>query len=212
MAAIKSADGSLAGRNSGFTLLEMVIAIAIFSIIGMISFVTLDQFIRARETLAVKNAELKNLQQTFLAFDRDIRFMVSRPVRDELGETIPALQPYSDGVTVEGDLLEFTASAPHPSNQLLQRLYRVSWSIKDQVLVRNLWLILDRDFDSVPRERKLLSDVASVEVNYLKPRETEPGVEYTSVWEVENGLPVGVELIVTLTNERTYRRLLEVGG
>ena len=199
-------------RSAGFTLLEMVIAIAIFSIIGMISFVTLDQFIRSREALVETNKQLRDLQQAFLAFDRDVRFMVPRPVRDGLGETLPALMPHSDGITIEGEILEFTASAPHPLNQLLQRLYRVSWSLQDKELIRKQWGVLDRDFDSKPRQRRVLSNVASIELNYIRPREEGPGVEFTSIWEAENGLPKGVEFIVTFTDERSYRRVLEIGG
>lgn len=204
---------SFASHNSrGFTLLEMVIAIAIFSVVGIVSYVTLDQFFRTRVVLAEKNSELRRLQQTFLAFDRDVRYMQDRPVRDGLGETLPAMLPYTDGVTVDGPLIEMTVSSPHPHNQQLQRIHRVLWQLRDNVLMRNTWLVLDRDFDSLPVERKLIDKVASVEINYIKAREDQRGVEYTSYWEDEGRIPLGVELIITLSSEEIYRRILEVGS
>ena len=73
-------------------------------------------------------------------------------------------------------------------------------------------MVLDRDFDSAPRERKLVTGVESVELNFLKPNPDGPGVEYSSEWEDVQELPVGVEIIITLANDQSYRLLLEVGA
>ena len=91
-------------KQSGFTLLEMVIAIGIFAIIGAISYVTLNQFLQTREVLVERNGQIRNLQRSFSLLERDIRYMTSRSIRDGLGDTISPLVVFTPGEIGDGEL------------------------------------------------------------------------------------------------------------
>jgi len=197
--------------NRGFTLLEMVVAIAIFAVIGAISYTTLNQFIKSRESLEARNHKVRLLQQTFARFGDDVRYMVNRPVRDGLGDAVPA---FIAGAEFGGDgrVLEFTTSRPHMETNLWHRLQRVEWMLIDGELIRKTWLVLDRDFDSQSREQYLLTDVLALEVGLIKVDRKSGRVTNTRTWEDESALPDGVEILLTLAEGETYRRIVEVGG
>ncbi len=198
--------------QKGFTLLEMVVAIAIFAVMSAISYTTLNQFVRTGEALKIRDNETRHLYRTFAMFERDVRFMVQRSIRDGLGETLPALMAFGDGQSNEGELFEITTSLPSIDSNDWHRLQRIGWSFEQNELVRKAWPVLDRDVDSVPRELKLLQDVASVEVNYIGRDAEQDNIRSSPDWEDDKRLPIGMEIIVTLNNERVYRRIVEVGG
>ena len=199
-------------KQSGFTLLEMVIAIGIFAIIGAISYVTLNQFLQTREVLVERNGQIRNLQRSFSLLVRDIRYMTSRSIRDGLGDTISPLVVFTPGEIGDGELFEFTTVVPSFGSTHWHRLMRVSWGLHDNRIVRQTWAVLDRDFDSESIPIVLLDRVSSVEINYYV-RNVDSGL-LTTVSDLENesGLPLGIEVILRTEDDITYRRIVEVAG
>jgi general secretion pathway protein J len=198
--------------EAGFTLLEMVVAVAIFAIIGAMSYGTLDHFLSTRDALDARNQEITRLHRAIAQFERDVRFMVPRPVRDRFGDALPALMSISEGPATRGDLMELTVSLPSYRNPQWRRLQRVGWRLDEGRLIRRAWAVLDRDIDSEPRETTLLEGVASVELIYYERDADRRTIESRRLWEQERSQPLGIELILTLTDDRTYRRVLEVSG
>ena len=114
-------------RAGGFTLLEMVVAISIFALMGAMAHVSLTQFLASRDTLAATNDELRRLQQAFTLVENDLRFMVPRGVRDGIGEPLPALVVQDSGETGTRNLVEVTTSVPGLGNPDRHRIRRVDW-------------------------------------------------------------------------------------
>ncbi len=216
----ESCTGSYAGRPGramggaamcGFTLLEMVIAIAIFAVIGAISYGTLDNFLSLREALAARNEQNTRLARAIGHFERDVRFMASRPVRDGLGENVPALAVHDERRETEGLLMELTALAPSLAGNAWHRPQRVGWVLRDGVLIRQVWPVLDRDLDSAPHEAALADRVAVAEIRFYG-RDEDGGIDRRAEWDDPFRLPEAVELTLTLDDGATYRRLVEVTG
>lgn len=200
-------------RETGFTLLEMVVAIAIFAVIGAVSHVTLTGFIDTRDRVAAHNQRLVQLQSAIGHFERDVRFMMPRGIRDGLGEPTPPLSSAFAGAG--GRLLEVTVAEPSFRDPRWHRLRRVGWSLQGRQLVRETWAVLDRDFDSLPRQTILLDGVQAVRLRYYERvvdsvagRGTR--IEIHDEWNQARSLPVAVELILTLEDETSIRRLVEV--
>ena len=196
----------------GFTLLEMVIAIAIFAIIGAISYVTLNQFLQTRETLVKHNEQTRNLQRLFTLLESDIRYMTLRSVRDGLGEVLDPLIISSSNTVNQGDIFEFTTVVPSIQSNRWHRLLRANWALDEGSLIRQTWNVLDRDFDSQSVAIILLDDVSSIEVNYFLHNQESGLIQNASEWDTKTKLPIGVEVVLRLIDETVYRRVIEVAG
>ena len=197
-------------RSHGFTLLEMVVAIGIFSMIATISYISIDRFLDAREVVKVRHDHLRLLQRTMSRLEMDMRFIVNRPVRDGFGDDEASLIALGNLALGEGELVRLTTSQPEPELPV-SRLKRISWRLIDGDLQRVSWPVLDRDQDSQEYVVTLMREVETATLSYYFYDQDE-NLKIETEWEEANGLPVGVEFALTLQNGRRYRRLITVLG
>ena len=73
-------------ENSGFTLIEILVAFFIFGIIGVVSGQLLNQTLSSQKTLKEKGEHLQSLHRGIQILQRDIMQYVDRPIRDEYGK------------------------------------------------------------------------------------------------------------------------------
>lgn len=150
--------------SRGFTLLELVVAMAVFAIMAAIAYSGLNNVLIARQLTETHSEQLHQLQLAMSWFARDIEQIVNRGVRSEYGEMLPPVV----GNDFEGYLLELTRGGwRNPANQPRSHLQRVAYAVRDEQLVRAYWRVLDRAEDSKPFENVLLDGVKSVEIRYL---------------------------------------------
>ncbi|RLV60779.1 type II secretion system protein GspJ [Parashewanella curva] len=109
-------------HSRGFTLLEMLVAIAIFAIIGLAANSTLHAVLKNKEVTEDFSARLKGLQQGFGMMDRDIGQIVARP---------PRLLSGGHGSTV----IQYGEVIPNIDGQALI-FYRLGWLNPDGMLPR----------------------------------------------------------------------------
>jgi len=153
--------------TSGFTLLELVIAMAIFSIMSIIAYSGLNNVLTARERTNEQAEQLVKLQLAFTYMARDISQTVNRGIRDEYGEKQAALV----GRDLDGYLIELTRTGwrnPIPQQQRPRSsLQRVAYRIEEEKLIRATWPVLDRDQDGLVIEKEMLDNVSKLEFNFL---------------------------------------------
>ncbi|MCG8435244.1 MAG: type II secretion system minor pseudopilin GspJ [Gammaproteobacteria bacterium] len=198
--------------SGGFTLLEMLVALAIFALIAAISYSGLNAVTRQREqNLTVMN-RLRDVQKTVNIISRDIMQTSPRAVREAIqGETIPALQAGSFDYA-----LELTRGGlRNPIGQTRPSLQRVAYRIENGELVRLVWQVLDRAQDSEPYKMVLLADIERVAVRFLDVEgqwhEQWPRVSLSEEND-PNELPVAVEIGLDLEDLGRINRLLEIAG
>ncbi|HEX2583927.1 MAG TPA: prepilin-type N-terminal cleavage/methylation domain-containing protein, partial [Steroidobacteraceae bacterium] len=91
--------------SRGFTLLELLIAIVIFAIVGVLAMGGYNQLVRQREIAAATMERVRNLQRTVMRMSQDFEQLAARPIRDATSATdMPALLTSTN----TGDLVEFT--------------------------------------------------------------------------------------------------------
>lgn len=150
--------------RNGFTLLELVVAMAIFAIMAAIAYSGLNNVLLARAQTDEHARQLHQLQGAMTWLSRDIEQIVDRGVRSEYGEMMPPVI----GNDFEGYLLELTHGGwRNPANQPRSHLQRVAYAVRDEQLVRIYWRVLDRAEDSKTYENVLLDGVKGMEVRYL---------------------------------------------
>jgi general secretion pathway protein J len=65
----------------GFTLLEVLIAIAIFSVVSLASFTIFDTVLRGDESSKMRSERQNELQRAFLLMERDFTQIAKRTMR-----------------------------------------------------------------------------------------------------------------------------------
>jgi len=147
-------------NHEGFTLLELLVALAIFSLIAVMAYGGLETVLKQQAGTEENAKSLAALQKTYLVMQRDIEQAVPRAIRDEFGdEQAPLI-----GTT----LFQLTRGGwNNPANQPRSTLQRVGYSLEDRQLIRYAWRVLDRAQDSAPTRQPLAADIESMQVRYL---------------------------------------------
>lgn len=201
-----------AARNSrGFTLLEMVVSIAIFALIAAISYSALNNFLDARAHLNSENERVRALQAMFVLLEQDLRYAVNRPVRDEYGDAEPAFTGGGTQPLAPDELLRLTTVRPAPIGAAVQRVTRVAWRLTDGVLHRVAWRVLDRDIDSEGYSRRVMENIDDIGFRYLGFDDADELRAY-SEWTRGDILPAGVEVTVLPGGRDPYQRIFEVAS
>ena len=198
-------------RNLGFTLLEMVVAIGIFAVIASICYASLNQFIATRDIIESRQDAMHALQTTMALMERDVRFMIDRPVRDAYGDPESSLLRGDELALAESEFFRLTTSQPDPLNGLAARSQRVGWRLQEGRLQRVHWNVLDRDEDSKEYVRTVLTGVAAVDVTYLT-YSVGGELEEVEEWSSSPALPAGIEFSLIMDGGKEYRRLFAVAG
>jgi general secretion pathway protein J len=185
--------------SRGFTLLEILIAMAVFAIMAAMAYAGLSAVLDARAGTEKRSNTIAELQQTLYLLNEDLAQALPRPVRDEFGSEQPAFS----GGNGE-DLLTLTRSVPEWSELAMRsQLQRVSYRLENGSLYRQVWTVLDRTQQTQFRRKKLLN-VSSLDLRFY-------GSDWTMHWPADgSGLPRAVEVNFSLAGLGEIRRLFLV--
>lgn len=195
----------------GFTLIEVMVSIAIFALMSALAYGALNGTIDSAGILGERMDRLQSIQRTIRHLDEDFMQLTPRPVRKDLGDSYsPALESNAlSGVSLELSRGGWNNPAARPRGTL----QRAAYVIQDEQLLRFHWRVLDRTYSNEPIEVVLLDGVESLEIRYLLP-----GGDWTDQWPPQSFStvpdprlrPRAVEVVLTLINEGQITRLIEV--
>ena len=207
-------------KPAGFTLVEVLIALAITAFVSMIAYTSLSTVMTGVERLSENTDRIYAVNRAFMIISRDLRQFVARPVRDEFGELEPALT----GGELARFALSFTRTGWHnPNGHPRSNLQRVNYRLEDEALWRDTYPVLDRTADTEPDSVLLLQGVETLQVAFLGTLEelqTQSGSaapdtrNWAENWVSDGGAPgaalvppVAVEIRLQLQEWGEIRRL-----
>ncbi|RLJ16129.1 type II secretion system protein GspJ [bacterium endosymbiont of Escarpia laminata] len=197
-------------KQSGFTLLELLIAISIFSIISLIAYRGLKVVLDTEAQVEAHIDRLSGLQIALTLMRRDIEQARVRPIRDEYGDPLPAMQAGGDG----GTALVFTRGGrPNPLNLQRSNLQRIAYLLEDKKLFRLTWLTLDRAHGTEPRRTKVLDGISNIEVRFFDHKmKAHPSWPVSGELEEKTNapLPLAIEITLELEDWGKIQRLFRV--
>ncbi len=145
-------------RTAGFTLLELIVAIAIFAIMAVMAYGGLDSVLNQRRAVEQRLDGIAQLQKAYMRLRADFQQVRNRSVRDPFGDVSPALY-----VTPSAPVLEFTRGGwRNPLFQPRSSQERVSYRVADGKLLRASWRVLDRVQGTEPVELTVLERVDEI--------------------------------------------------
>jgi general secretion pathway protein J len=195
--------------DGGFTLVEMLVALFIFSLIAVASVTLLRSSADAQVAVKDRLANHSAFMRSANLLEADLAQALPRPVRDTDGNLVPAfsgrLQSGQVGGTAlfgftRGGLSAGTGSG-HPA------VSRVAYSFNGGALVRTAWPMADGSTPMPAAE--LQSQLRSVAVRFRDIKG-----EWQPVWQPSDAgdMPRAVELTVTPVSRPPYRLVILVGS
>ncbi|AUD58323.1 type II secretion system protein GspJ [Shewanella sp. Pdp11] len=174
----------LTSAQRGFTLLEMLIAIAIFAMIGLASNAVLSTVLTNDEVTRTFSTRLKALQQGFGAIERDLAQMVARTPRLlEGGRGSTVFQTGNDILDSESEALVFYRLGWLNPDGLLPRgsLQSVAFVVHEGRLERWHFPYPEPEFGAEPIKTVVIDKVLSVEYSFFMDDKWERKVEATKL-------------------------------
>lgn len=179
------------GREFGFTLVELLVAIAVFSLMTVVAYAGIASIMKNDRVSLEHETALKKLQRTLVFVEKDLRQLSLRPRNTGYSELIPAVK---SGSGYDAGLLEFTrAGNSNPNDLSRSSLQRIRYVLEDNKLQRLSWNLVDHN-DAEPLTMNLLDEVSAIGFSFFSV-----AGENESEW-TKDELPIGIEL--TLTHER----------
>lgn len=204
--------GMRAGVGSrGFTLLELLVAMAIFAIMGALAMGGLNTVLGQRESAARQLERLHQVQRAVRILATDFGQLAPRIARDALGT--------GEGPLVAPCGVEFTACLSrdgwrNPFARFARgTLQRVQYRVEDGRLLREYWTVMDRTLVNEPRREVLVDGVERFEITYV---DRSGSGEWLAQWPplqqplAGAGLPLAVRLTLDLDDWGEIQRIVEV--
>ncbi len=195
----------------GFSLLELVVAVAIFAVVAAAAYGSLASIARTRAALVAEQDRFAQVQRAVGVLGDALRQAVGRAVRGNDGHLLPALLGGPDQV-------EFTrVGFANPLAEPRSNLQRSVFALADGSLQEGRYAALDRAPGSVPLRRELLPRAGRLQLRYLgcdrawreswPPRELLPCQREAAAL---SQLPRAVELRIAPAGLGEIRRIVEL--
>ncbi|KJY84098.1 general secretion pathway protein GspJ [Vibrio galatheae] len=196
-------------RAQGFTLIEVLVAIAIFASLSVGAYQVLNQVQRSNEISIERSERLKSLQRALVFLDNDFRQMALRQSRTNGEDPSPLLLQWQDYL-LDSDakgVLFTRAGWRNPSQQFPRgEVSKVGYRIKDKQLQRIWWRYVDTPAGQEGISMPLLDDVESFDMRFYD------GSEWQQNWETNLALPQAVALSLELSDYGKIERIYLTSG
>jgi len=195
-------------HHKGFTLLEVLIAIAIFSLISLSSFTIFDTVLRGDETAKQRSERHNELQRAFLIIERDLIQMARRTIR--LNGEAPIdyfLQTTDSDSLADEQSLAFVRHGWTNPGLLLPRsdMQSVAYRLVDETLERLHFNFVDAVVGEARKVRPLISNVSALTFEYYD------GKKWQTAWS-HKFLPLAIALIIETNDYGVIRRQFLIAG
>lgn len=146
-------------KMQGFSLMELMIALAIFAIMATLAYAGLDSVMRADQANKQQLTQLKQVQRAFLFIEKDLRQLQNRVVTTAYSQTKAAFI----NENIDENLLEVSVGGyANPAGIARSSIQRVRYVLVDDHLQRWVWQYPDYPESDDPLKISLLAQVERV--------------------------------------------------
>lgn len=199
--------------QQAFTLLEIIIAMAISALIGVAAMTLLDDATIAHKNMQEQGNRYNQIERAWLFISNDIQQLAPRQFRDEFGDKKNNL--FSDDQNGTTHLSFTRLGRRNPAGLARSNLEKLSYLVEEEKLKRISYAYPDGMNLEQGLNRTLLDDVENLDVNFFD------GEEWNDFWPVDtsiqtqqgnnkNDLPVAIKISLQLKDIGLVERLYVV--
>jgi len=211
MLPIRRSIGKRPRRNSkGFTLIEVLVSIAIFSTLSVAAYQVVNQVQRSNELSLERSSRLNELQRALVILDNDFRQMALRQSRtngEEPSSKLIHWQEYLLDSDTKGVM--FNRLGWHNPQQQFPRgeVTKVGYRLSEETLERVWWRYADTPAGQQGVVTPILTNVEEFNLEFYD------GKGWKKEWGAELQLPKAVKLTLLLKDYDEVERIyLTPGG
>jgi general secretion pathway protein J len=150
----------------GFTLVEMLVALAIFGILSLVGYRALDGVLVTRERVSAEYAYWRDVARAMTLLERDLQRVAARPIREASAVEAAPLVGVERAQRAELPVLAFTRAGEPEAQGQAAAPRRVGYRVRDGVLERLVWPTLDQAPRSAPNASVVMESVRAISVRY----------------------------------------------
>ena len=195
--------------EAGFTLIEVVLAIAIFAVISLLIATTLFTMQRSWSRIKKQSKRLKAYQTIDRVVDYAVRNAIPFKWQD---------RNLKNRLVFKGDSNELILAYLHRVTNIKKGGIRfIKFSLKNGELIafyRHTPILywLNEDLESTCQKEVIARDVESI--SFLYADKNENGISWTDDWneELEKNIPLGIQITITFKDGRKVSWLRRTAG
>ena len=193
-------------KNRGFTLIEVLVSIALLSLLGLISLSGLSTSLNYNSEISERSKFINRLEKTHTLLSQDLIQSVDRISRNSRGDFANyAFFGQSQDSSTDVPFLSFSINT-FSKDQSQGSVRWVEYFLIEGKINRKEYFYADRTEDTPTYNQTLLSKVEGVELRFYKDN------SWTNQWPDEtdlfdSGLPKIVEIIFRIESLGTIKKL-----
>jgi general secretion pathway protein J len=196
-----------AKRGSGFTLVELLVALAIFALLSAFAYRGLNAMLESREALAQESRKWRDLAVFVGRIERDLAAVLNRPATGASGTT---LAPVSSALEVPASRegLALTRSGSPLQANALAAPQRIAYRFQGDRVERLTWAGIDAAPRDEPTPVTVLGGVAGLAFRFL-----DPSGEWRTQWGLPGSgqpLPLAVEVTLRMASGERIVRVVDM--
>lgn len=195
-------------RAQGFTLVELLVALAIFALMSAFAYRGLGALLDSREALAKESRKWRDVALFVGRIERDLDAALNRRAGNPSGSSSAPVSSAVDAGEVQHPGLALTRSGAALYDNALAAPQRIAYRFVDGRVQRLAWPAVDAAPRSEPTTVDLLANVKALGFRFLDPRG-----EWRTTWGLPNSadaMPAAVEMTLELASGERIVRLVDL--
>jgi len=199
------------GPNSqrAFTLVELLVALAIFAIMSGFAYRGLTAMLDSREALAKESRKWRDVSLFAGRVERDLAAALPRRAHGASGTPLAPLSSAIDAAAGPPGLALTRAGSPL-ADSALAAPQRVAYRLREGRVERLSWDGVDAAPRAEPSAVTVLAQAAALDFRFLEPKSNEWRAGWGLPGSAEERLPAAVEMTLTLASGERIVRLFDL--